>query len=124
MALYTDFDINFDLNQNGDISSLSDEDCIRQSIKNSVNMESWDIPFNKGYAANLKYHLFDHPNKISEAEMKDSIISVLLMDRRLRNPEVTITYSEDYQYCNIDVKVFVIILEKTLNETISIERTR
>lgn len=124
MALYTDFDIEFTLNQNGDIGTLSDEDCIRQVIRNSVNMEQWDIPFNKWYAANLKYYLFEHPNKITEAEMIESIRTVLLLDRRLRDPEVKITYSNDFQYCNIDIKVFVIILEKTVNETIKVERVR
>lgn len=124
MALYTDFDIEFTLNQNGDIGTLSDEDCIRQVIRNSVNMEQWDIPFNKWYAANLKYYLFEHPNKITEAEMIESIRTVLLLDRRLRDPEVKITYSNDYQYCNIDIKVFVIILEKTVDETIKVERVR
>lgn len=124
MALYTDFDIDFTLNQNGDIGTLSDEDCIRQVIRNSVNMEQWDIPFNKWYAANLKYYLFEHPNKITEAEMIESIRTVLLLDRRLRDPEVKITYSNDYQYCNIDIKVFVIILEKTVDETIKVERVR
>lgn len=124
MALYTDFDIDFTLNQNGDIGTLSDEDCIRQVIRNSVSMEQWDIPFNKWYAANLKYYLFEHPNKIIEAEMIESIRTVLLLDRRLRDPEVKITYSNDFQYCNIDIKVFVIILEKTVNETIKVERVR
>lgn len=124
MALYTDFDINFDVNQNGDISSLSDEDCIRQVIKNSVNMDMWDIPFNKWYAANLKYYLFEHANKITESEMIESIRTVLLLDRRLRDPQITISYSSDYQYCNIDIKVFVIILEQTIEETIKVERVR
>lgn len=124
MALYTDFDISFKLNDNGDISTLSDEDCIRQVIKNSVNMESWDIPFNKWYGANLKYYLFEHPNKITEAEMSESIRTVLLLDRRLKDPEIKISYSNDYQYCTIDIKVYVIILDKTIDQQITVERVR
>lgn len=124
MTLYTDFDITFELNANGDINTLTDEDCIRQVIKNSVNMESWDIPFNKWYAANLKYYLFEHPNKITESEMIESIRNVLLLDRRLKNPEVKISYSNDYQYCTIDIKVFVIILDKNIEQQITVERVR
>lgn len=124
MTLYTDFDISLELNANGDINTLTDEDCIRQVIKNSVNMESWDIPFNKWYAANLKYYLFDHPNKITESEMIESIRNVLLLDRRLKNPEVKISYSNDYQYCTIDIKVFVIILDKNVEQQITVERVR
>ena len=124
MTLYTDFDISLELNANGDINTLTDEDCIRQVIKNSVNMESWDIPFNKWYAANLKYYLFEHPNKITESEMIESIRNVLLLDRRLKNPEVKISYSNDYQYCTIDIKVFVIILDKNIEQQITVERVR
>lgn len=124
MTLYTDFDISLELNANGDINTLTDEDCIRQVIKNSVNMESWDIPFNKWYAANLKYYLFEHPNKITESEMIESIRNVLLLDRRLKNPEVKISYSNDYQYCTIDIKVFVIILDKNVEQQITVERVR
>lgn len=124
MTLYTDFDISLELNANGDINTLTDEDCIRHVIKNSLNMESWDIPFNKWYAANLKYYLFEHPNKITESEMIESIRSVLLLDRRLKNPEVKISYSNDYQYCTIDIKVFVIILDKNIEQQITIERVR
>lgn len=124
MTLYTDFDISFELTANGDINTLTDEDCIRQVIKNSVNMESWDIPFNKWYAANLKYYLFEHPNKITESEMIESIRNVLLLDRRLKNPEVKISYSNDYQYCTIDIKVFVIILDKNIEQQITVERVR
>ena len=124
MTLYTDFDISLELNANGDINTLTDEDCIRQVIKNSLNMESWDIPFNKWYAANLKYYLFEHPNKITESEMIESIRNVLLLDRRLKNPEVKISYSNDYQYCTIDIKVFVIILDKNVEQQITVERVR
>ena len=124
MTLYTDFDISLELNANGDINTLTDEDCIRQVIKNSLNMESWDIPFNKWYAANLKYYLFEHPNKITESEMIESIRNVLLLDRRLKNPEVKISYSNDYQYCTIDIKVFVIILDKNIEQQITVERVR
>ena len=59
MAMYTDFDLNFERTANGDISTLSDEGCIRQVIQNSIQMNSYDIPFNKWYAANIKNYLFD-----------------------------------------------------------------
>lgn len=124
MALYTDFDLSFERTPNGDISQLSDEGCIRQIIKNSVQMNSYDIPFNKWYAANIKNYLFEHPNKIMEAEIKTSIRDVLLLDPRLKDPQIEITYSSDYQYCYINITVYVVILDKDVKETIELERVR
>ncbi len=122
--LYTDFDIGFELNANGDIAGLSDEGCIRQSIKNSIQLNSYDIPFNAWYAANIKNYLFEHPNKIIESEIKKSIIEVLSLDSRLDDPSVEVTYSEDGQFCYIDITVYVIIMGKTINETIKLDRAR
>lgn len=124
MALYTDFDMSFELTANGDISTLSDEGCIRQIIKNSVQMNSYDIPFNKWYAANIKNYLFEHPNKITESEIKNSIRDVLLLDPRLQDPQIEVSYSNDYQYCYINITVYVVILNKEINQVIELERVR
>lgn len=122
--LYTDFDINFELNANGDIGSLSDEGAVRQVIKNSIQLNSFDIPFNNWYAANIKRYLFEHPNKITESEIKRSIEDVLKLDSRLKDPNVKITYSENGQFCYIDVSVYIVILDKTVNEQVKLDRAR
>lgn len=121
---YTDFDMAFEETPNGDISQLSDEGCIRQVIKNSVNMNSYDVPFNSWYAANIKYYLFETPNKITESEIRKSIIDVLLLDQRLSDPSVDITYSSDQLFCIIDIKVFVSILQTYVTEKIKIDRVK
>lgn len=124
MSLYTDFDMSFELNATGDINSLNDEGCIRQAIRNSIQMESYDIPFNKWYATNISKYLFAHPDKIMEAEMKTSISTCLLLDPRLQDPTIKITYSPDFQFCYIDITVYVVIIGKEVNETITLERVR
>lgn len=121
---YTDFDISFDQNANGDIKQLSDEGCIRQVIKNSVNMNSYDIPFNAWYAANIKHYLFENPNKITESEMKKSITDVLLLDSRLSDPTVEISYSNDQLFCIIDITVYVSILGSYVTEQITVDRVK
>lgn len=124
MSLYTDFDMSFNLSPTGDIGGLTDEGCIRQIIRNSVQMNSYDIPFNKWYAANIKNYLFENPNKISEAEIKNSIADVLLLDPRLKNPSVTIEYSSNMQFCYITVVVYVVMMEQNITEKIELERIR
>ena len=123
--LYTDFDLSFELNENtNDLKDLTDEDIIRTTIKNSVNMNEYDIPFNKWYAANLKYYLFEQPNKIIESEIKKTLTSVLNLDPRLKNPIIDISYSADYRYCYIDITVFVMMLNKDISEKIKFDRVR
>lgn len=122
--LYTDFDLSFELNQNNDLKEITDEDAIRIVIKNSILMNSYDIPFNSWYAANIKKYLFEHPNKISESEIKKSIIDVLNLDSRLQDPSVEISYSSDSKFCIIDVTVFVVMLNKDIKEKIKVDRVR
>lgn len=124
--LYTDVDLSFKLNPNGDIREFSDEDCIRQSIRNAVHMVSFDVPFNEWYAANIKYYLFEHADKITESELKRRINDVLLFDPRLKNPSITVKYDEvnNLQFCIIDIVVYVEMLNRDINEQIKIERKR
>lgn len=122
--LYTDFDLSGELTENGDFALLSDESAIRQVIRNIINLNSYDIPFNNYFAANLRKYLFEFPNKIIEAEMKKSITDALLLDPRLKDPEINISYSPDKQYCYIDVTVYVVILNQNINEIITLERIR
>jgi hypothetical protein len=123
-SLYTDFDLSMNLTPNGDVAPLNDEGCIRQVINNSTLLNSFDIPFDSSYAANIKNYLFENPNKITESEIIKSISNVLLKDPRLQDPSITITYSSDYQFCYITIVVFVVLMNKTITETISVERTR
>lgn len=121
---YTDFDLSMKPNSNGDINQLSDDGCIIQVIKNSVSLNSFEIPFNKEYASNIRKYLFDNPNKIHEVEIKKSIISVLEMDARLSKPEVDITYSNSFQSCYIHVIVYVGSLSEKVSYTIQIDKAR
>lgn len=123
-GLYTDFDLSMDLTVNGDVAQLNDEGCIRQVINNSTLLNSFDIPFDNSYAANIKKYLFENPNKITESEIIKSISAVLLKDPRLEDPIIDITYSSDYQFCYITITVYVVLMNKTITETISVERTR
>lgn len=124
--LYTDISLKFNLNENGDISSLTDEDCIRIAIINSVNLESFDIPFNNWYAPNIKYQLFEQHNKIIASDTKRHIIDVLKLDPRFSDPKVEIDYQEinGIYYCIMDVTVYVSMLSKEITEQIKFERVR
>lgn len=122
--LYTDFDLSMKLNANGDLIPMTDEGCIRQVISNSVKLNTFDIPFNNWYAADISKYLFDNPNKIMESEITKSITDVLLMDPRLKDPEIKISYSSDYQFMVVDITVYVVILDKVVSETIQLDRAR
>lgn len=121
---YTDFELSMIPNANGDIKQLSDEECIIQSIKNACNLNSFDIPFDDSYSANIRKFLFDNPDKIRETEIKKSIKKVLSLDTRLSDPTVNITYTTNFQVCYIDVSVYVVILGKTVTYQLTVEKAR
>lgn len=123
MGLYTDFSLDFNPNHNGDISQLTDEGCVRQSIRNCVLLNSFDIPFNNK-SCDIKKYLFENNNKITESEIIKNITYNLKSDPRLKDPEISITYTSDGQFCNINVTVYVVSLNNKVTEIIKVEKVR
>lgn len=61
----------------GDISVLSDEKSINQSIKNLVFTDKYEVPFNKDIGGNIRGTLFQMADGITEYEVKDRLITLL-----------------------------------------------
>lgn len=123
-SIYTDLDLNMGMTHTGDIKSLNDEDCLRQSLKNILSLNKFDIPFNTRFAVDLKKWLFELPNKITENEMKKRIISAIELDPRFEDPSIGVSLNEDESVYTFKITVFVVMLNKTITEDIDVKRVR
>lgn len=123
-SIYTDLDLNMGMTHTGDIKSLNDEDCLRQSLKNILSLNKFDIPFNTRFAVDLKKWLFELPNKITENEMKKRIINAIELDPRFEDPSIEVSLNEDESVYTFKITVFVVMLNKTITEDIDVKRVR
>lgn len=78
MAKYKDFNINFTSHPNtGDISMVSDEKAISQSMKNLILTDEYEIPFLPRQAGNIRALLFDLLDPLTAYDVKLRIKTVL-----------------------------------------------
>ena len=76
--LYKDFDISFSNNPiTGDIGSKSDVNAINQSVKNLINTNYYERPFNPTFGCNIRGLLFELADPITIEDLKNAIVETL-----------------------------------------------
>lgn len=108
---YTDLDLNFSKNRrNNDIASLNGLDAVKNSIKNLVCTNYYEIPFNPSKGSNVRKLLFDNVTPMTAIFLKDAIEQVIT------NYESRVTlFSVDVQPMPDDNRYQVNIVFRILN---------
>ena len=76
--LYKDFDISFSNNPiTGDIGTKSDVNAINQSVKNLINTNYYERPFNPTFGCNIRGLLFELADPITIEDLKNAIVETL-----------------------------------------------
>lgn len=75
---YRDFNLNFIPHpKTGDISTVSDENSVNQSLRNLISMNFNDVPFNSKLGSNVRARLFDLVTSITADTIKSDIKDVI-----------------------------------------------
>ena len=109
---------------NADFVMVSDTDSIISAIKNIFTYEEGDLFFaDQIISANLKKHLFEPTDFLTELSLRNSIKEAIdMFEPRVKLVDIIIT-AEDNKY-DIVLKLHVIRLKKELTTTITIKRVR
>lgn len=76
--LYKDFDISFSNNPiTGDVGTKSDVNAINQSVKNLINTNYYERPFNPTFGCNIRGLLFELADPITIEDLKNAIVETL-----------------------------------------------
>ena len=76
--LYKDFDISFSSNPiTGDVGTKSDVNAINQSVKNLINTNYYERPFNPTFGCNIRGLLFELADPITIEDLKNAIVETL-----------------------------------------------
>lgn len=94
---YVDFDLNFSAHPvTGDISILTDEDAVVQSIKNLVQQHPYESPFEPDKGSKVTAFLFEQISTLTALSLKDEI-KLLITNYEPRAEVIDISV-----YANID----------------------
>lgn len=78
MAKYSDFNLNFYNHPvTGDLSIVTDEKSINQSIKTLIFLDSYEVPFSPEIAGNIRSSLFKPLDGITMIDIKSRITTLL-----------------------------------------------
>lgn len=123
--IYSDFNIRLILNSNNDITKITDNDSIANSIKNIVNTKKGERLFNPDFGTNLRYYLFDPITVLTAEEIKsDLIINIRRYEPRISDISVEVfpmPESDEY-LINIIYREQLTEEEKTLTFNIGVTR--
>lgn len=75
---YRDFSLNFTPNPaTGDVSLVSDENAITQSIKNIILTDKYEVPFKPNFGGNIRALLFELMSPFVTNDTRTRIISAI-----------------------------------------------
>jgi phage baseplate assembly protein W len=95
---YSDFDIEFELQSNGDITLLTDLDSVFNSIKNLVLTNKGERRMLPSYGSNIQKLLFEPLDEITARRIGEELVGELKVweDRiTISSMDVEILYDED-----------------------------
>lgn len=123
---YTDLDFNFLLHpRSGDVSSRSDEEAIKQSIRNLVLTRNYERPFRSYLGSQVTALLFEPASPLLTSMIEKTISDVINnYEPRAVLLGVTVTFSQENNSMYVSVTFKVRNTEQPITVNLILERTR
>tara|TARA_B000000609_G_C24177484_1_gene355182 strand:- start:2039 stop:2518 length:480 start_codon:yes stop_codon:yes gene_type:complete len=116
---YFDLDLKFTKNPNtGDISARRGSSSVKQSIKNLVLTENYEIPFKPEVGCSVKSLLFEPMDFVTEQRITDSIKSVI-QNYEPRVEFLTVTVKAEHENHGYNITIVFSVNNSNEKETIT-----
>lgn len=124
--LFSDLDLNFTPHPvTGDLTRRLDNDAIKQSIKNLLQIRHYEKPFHSEIGSPLNELLFEPITPITGLMTKRSIIDVISnFEPRVDIIDVEVISSEDQNSLYVNLVYRIVNTEQPLTLDFVLERTR
>jgi phage baseplate assembly protein W len=110
-VVYSDFDFHFKPNIDTGIEFVKNVESINQSIRNILLTVKGEVPFNPLFGSNINRILFEKISPVTEALLKDEIITALdNFEPRIKILSIICTGDPDYQIYNVRLEYLIIFL--------------
>lgn len=126
MAIYQDINLSFDRHPiTGDVVTATDVEAIKKSIRNLIQLNVFDVPFDPETGVNIRSHLFENFSPIM-TELIQSKIREMITEKEIRvQIEKIIIFANDARNSlEVTIQFSIKDLNKLEEVTIFVERTR
>lgn len=117
---YSDFDIEFEKQSNGDVTLLTDIDSIYNSIKNLILTNKGERRMLPTYGSIIQFLLFEPLDEITAKRIGEELVEGLkIWENRIEisSADIEIMYDENAYKCKLDFFIFESLNQET--QTIS-----
>lgn len=124
-TLYADIPLSFGVHPVlEDVRPLTDVDAIRQSVRNLINTNHFERPFQPEIGCNIRALLFDNVDSLTSTSLQDSIQTTLnKYEPRLTDLSVRVNAFPDRNLYEVSLS-FRIVNNPTARETVTFELER
>lgn len=121
---YKDFNLNFAVNPfSGDLSVLTNEKAVAQSVKNLLLTEYEEIPFNPYIGSGIRSLLFEPVSEVLTITLKEKIMSTIRnFEPRISVEALVIKDDPETNSYIIDLSYKINVSSKTFTASISLDR--
>lgn len=123
--LYRDIDLTFEAKPSGDIYIKKDAAAVKQAVKNLIQTNYFEKPFQPFFGADVRSMLFELADDESQDEIRDRIIRAIeQFEPRARIINVIVDAQPDYNSIKATIEFQVINSEEVVTFTTFISRLR
>jgi len=124
--IYSDFDLRFIANPiTKKLSILTNEESVKQSIKNIVLSNYYDWFYRPYKAANVTSHLFENYGAFTELDIKDDVERVIKSyENRVKNLRVNVISSPSNKGFSVTISFNIINIVNDIKLELFLKRVR
>ena len=122
---YKDIDLSFTAKPNGELYTKKDASAVVQALKNLIQTNYYEKPFEPFFGGNVRGLLFELADDDIEIEVKEAIIQTINeYEPRAKIINIFVNFNEDYNDLNVTIEFQVINTEEVVQFTTSLSRLR
>ena len=123
--LYRDIDLSFTAKPNGELYVKRDAAAVTQALKNLLQTNYFEKPFDPFFGANLRAMLFELVDANSEDELAEQIVkSISAYEPRAQLLHLDVDVEPDRNLIRVKIEYKVVNTEEAVTFTTSISRLR
>jgi phage baseplate assembly protein W len=124
--VYSDLDFNFSPHPiTGDIIRVYDENAIKQSVKNIVLTNFFEVPFDPSFGSNVTHFLFEPASPIVEDAIKSAIYDIITArEPRVDIISIDVSFNEEDNAFTVVLVFSIIGLDKPITINVILNRAR
>lgn len=123
--LYRDIDLSFTAKPNGEIYVKKDAAAVTQSLKNLIQTNYYEKPFQPFFGGNIRSMLFELVDEDSEEELAEQVMRAIdTYEPRAQVVGLDVTVNPDQNALSVTIEYQVVNTEEIITFTTTISRLR